>query len=289
MRKYGISEILKMSRPRFWIYLLGPYMVGLAAAGARQTIPTADMSAINLFIWAVYFTLPANLLIYGVNDIFDYHTDLLNEKKRGYETLVTPADQQKFRTVIAVVNIPFLIPLFILAIHNPWSALAMGAFIFFGIFYSAPPIRAKARPFVDSIFNVLYLFPGLFGFLLLNHPVTIDWRLIAAAALWCMAMHAYSAVPDIRADQGANLRTIATSLGKNRTLWLCALLYSGSVLLSVHVIGWLGYLLGAIYLLLVGLSMRTVTDQQLFGYYKLFPWINTVSGLAIFIFAIATK
>jgi 4-hydroxybenzoate polyprenyltransferase len=240
-------------------------------------------------VWAVYFTLPANLLIYGVNDIFDYQTDLLNEKKHGYETLATPADRQKLWTAIAAANIPFLIILIPTASIRPWSVLAILGFVFFGIFYSAPPIRAKARPYLDSLFNILYLFPGLFGFLLLNHPSAIDWRLLAAASLWCMAMHAYSAVPDIKADQGANLRTIATSLGKNRTLWFCTFLYAGSVLLSAHVIGWLGYVLGTIYLILMGLSIRTTTDQQLFGYYKLFPWINTASGAAIFMFAVVMK
>jgi 4-hydroxybenzoate polyprenyltransferase len=29
----------------------------------------------------IYFTYPANLLVYGVNDIFDYETDKLNAKK----------------------------------------------------------------------------------------------------------------------------------------------------------------------------------------------------------------
>jgi 4-hydroxybenzoate polyprenyltransferase len=57
----------------------------------------------------VYFTLPANLLIYGVNDIADYDTDKNNPKKQSYESLLTPDKQKIMRLLIAATNIPFLI------------------------------------------------------------------------------------------------------------------------------------------------------------------------------------
>ena len=81
--------LLKVSRPRFWLYVFGPYLVGLAAgASARE-----DFLQFKVFAFALYFLLPANLLIYGVNDIFDFETDKLNPKKQDYEILVQPADR----------------------------------------------------------------------------------------------------------------------------------------------------------------------------------------------------
>jgi 4-hydroxybenzoate polyprenyltransferase len=290
-----LSTAIRISRPRFWIYLLGPFFVGLSSSGILQSIPATisivDTSVViaslaPLVILAAYFTFPANLLIYGVNDIFDYQTDILNQKKSSYETLVKPDDRRALWFAIALANLPFLIPIGVAAILWPWSAAPMTAFILLGIFYSAPPVRAKARPYLDSVFNILYLFPGLYGFLIFNDPNGIDWYLVIAAAFWCMAMHAYSAVPDIMADQGANLRTIATSLGRNRTLWLCLILYATAATLSIHALGWLGYILGAIYVGFMAISLRSKTDSELFRYYTWFPTINTLSGFTLFFYTL---
>jgi 4-hydroxybenzoate polyprenyltransferase len=279
------KTILRISRPRFWIYLIGPFLTGLAANSAIAF----PQSVIPLLVFGLYFTLPANLLIYGINDIFDYQTDLLNDKKQGYESLVRPGERQMLWTAIAATNLPFLIPFAIAAVRWPYSGIAIVAFLFFGIFYSAPPIRAKARPFFDSVFNILYLLPGLFAFLIYNSASNIDISLLAAAAFWCMAMHAYSAVPDIQADRGANLRTIATMLGRNRTLWLCLCLYGSAAVLSIHALGLLAYTLGIVYVGLMALSMKSTSDQALFRYYTWFPRINTLAGFSLFVFALMDR
>jgi len=289
------KTFLKISRPRFWIYLLGPFLTGLAANGFLQSIPslitsispgTLIVSVAPLGIFALYFTLPANLLIYGVNDIFDYQTDILNKKKEGYETTLRPANRQQLWTIIAITNLPFLIPAIMAGVLWPASFLALAGFLFFGIFYSAPPIRAKAIPFFDSAFNILYLLPGLFGFLIYNDPTNVQIPLVIAAGLWCMAMHAYSAVPDIHADRGANLRTIATFLGRNRTLWLCLCLYASSALLTIQSLGWLAYVLGTIYVALMARSLQARSDEALFKYYTWFPRINALAGFILFLSAL---
>ena len=57
---------------------------------------------------------------------------------------------------IAVLNLPFLIAALIL---TPSALPSLAAFLSFSILYSAPPVRAKAAPILDSIFNILYVFP----------------------------------------------------------------------------------------------------------------------------------
>ena len=79
----SLKEILQISRPRFWMYVLGTFLVGMIAAGNPFNY---DMQTnINLVVLALFFSLPANLFIYGVNDIYDYDTDKLNAKKENYE------------------------------------------------------------------------------------------------------------------------------------------------------------------------------------------------------------
>ncbi|MCC7522877.1 prenyltransferase [Candidatus Uhrbacteria bacterium] len=300
MHGLGLKRIFRMSRPRFWIYLTGPFLIGLVSVeGIVEAFPLYYYPILLVVLpFLFHFSFPANLFLYGVNDIFDEETDRLNEKKSSYEARLESIDHPRAWIWILLWQIPifvYLVFLYSRASH-PTAPLqfasAMSIFILFYLLsfsYSAPPIRAKARPFLDSASNILYILPGLFIFSLLSPFTQPDWKLILAASLWCIAMHAYSAVPDIKADTVAGLKTIATVLGKSRTLWLCAFMYAGSVLLSSHALGWLGYALGAVYLLLIALSLKTKTDKELFGYYKLFPWINTAAGTALFLFIVATR
>lgn len=106
----------------------------------------------------LYFSYPANLLVYGINDIFDYDTDKLNEKKSGYESLIGPEQQQKLRVLIAILNLPFLL---LSILPNPESYMWLIIFVLSSIFYSAAPLRAKSKPVLDTIISALiYIAPG---------------------------------------------------------------------------------------------------------------------------------
>ena len=272
----SFRQVLALSRPRFWIYVLGPYLVGLAAGAASL----GDFSQLRVLIFGLFFTLPANLLIYGVNDIFDYETDVLNAKKTGYETLVPPAQRSQLWRCIALLNIPFALALFAFGLSTA-ALTAMAAFLFFSLFYSMPPIRAKARPVLDSMFNVLYICPAAFAYFLIG-GARFSWTLFFAAWLWAMAMHAYSAVPDISSDRAASLSTIATRFRFRGTLWLCLVLYAVSALLAFSTLGVLAPALGAVYVALMLRSLSTQGEAELLGVYRFFPMINTLSGMALF-------
>lgn len=266
--------LLKVSRPRFWFYIFGPYLLGLIAGAANRN----DLLAGHTILFAVYFLFPANLLIYGVNDIFDYETDKLNEKKVEYETLVSRKRHKSLAIWIIVFNLPFLIAALIF-FPTTWPSLA--GFLFFSIFYSAPPVRAKAKPFLDSVFNILYIFPGIFGYQLLtgNFP---PLTLIVAAGLWTAAMHAYSAIPDIDADREAGLKTIATVCGPFVTLAICGLLYAAAAVLSFEYLGFVSISLGLAYIILMAASVRSVKTGRLFKLYRAFPLINVLAGFILF-------
>ena len=273
--------LFRVSRPRFWFYVFGPFIVG-ALIGAPD--PRAYLSWQSL-LWAAFFLLPANLLIYGANDIFDYETDRRNAKKQGYELLVTPAQHRALWRAIALFCLPFA-PLLLGTPRACWWCLA--GFLFFSIFYSAPPVRAKARPVLDSVFNVLYIFPGAFGYFLTGGR-HFSSALFVAAWLWAMAMHAYSAVPDISADRAAEVPTVATLLGLRGTLLFCAALYLAAALISGPVLGWLALVLGVIYAVLMARSLRAATETGVMRIYRVFPLVNAIVGAALWWFAVWQK
>ena len=219
-----MRHLIRVSRPRFWMYLLGPYMVALAATSLRPPL--------EVWLLGLYLTLPANLLIYGVNDLFDVETDRLNPKKQGYETLLASGQRRGLVVAILVLNLPFLALVPFLPHAWPWLLL----FVVTGVGYSAPPLRAKSRPVLDAAFNILYVAPGIAAYAAVSGGQPSP-AVLVAALLWCMAMHAYSAVPDIDADRRARLSTVATALGRSRTLVFCGLAYLVAALLASVSVG----------------------------------------------------
>ena len=267
-----IRWLIKISRPRFWVYITGPFLIGVVAAVPIQSWPL-------IILLGVYFTFPANLLIYGINDIFDYETDKHNPKKISYETLVKPKEQKKLWRWIAITNAPFLLLLPLLGNNGRW---AVAGFLFFGIFYSMPPIRAKVRPLLDSIFNVLYIFPGIVGYAVVSKTLP-SLYLCLAAAFWCMAMHAYSAVPDIEADRKAKIDTIATKLGKTGTLLFCLACYGLAAGLTVSVLGQFSIAAAVLYGFMMIVTLQAKNAHSVMKLYSLFPYINMGVGMALFL------
>ena len=272
-----LARLWQTSRPRFWMYVLGPFVVGLAALKS----PVVFYSPLAL-VFLVYFLLPANLLIYGINDIFDYETDVLNAKKQGYEALVPPDQRKALSLAIALTNLPF----FAAAYFLPRPAqLALIVFVLLSAFYSAPPIRAKSKPFLDASFNALYICPGYVAYFLAG-GTTLSLPTLFAGWAWVMAMQAYSAVPDITADRESRTFTVATTLGLRGTLLFCLALYLTAAVLSFPAIGWLAIPLGLVYAILMLLSLRAGTEEGVMRLYKNFPLINTFCGAGLFFAAL---
>jgi 4-hydroxybenzoate polyprenyltransferase len=253
--------------------------------GTLAAQPSALYVPVTLLL-VTYFSLPANLLIYGVNDIFDYETDKLNAKKKSYESLLHPSMRAKTWLAIIALNLAFLIPLIYLDISfGGWILSAtLGGFLFFGIFYSAPPIRAKTKPVLDSFFNILYVFPGLAAYLAAG-GTNLNIPIVVAATAWCMAMHAFSAVPDISADREAGMQTVATFLGAQKTLIFCGLLYTVAGILSYPSVGYHALILSAGYVGIMYQASKTIrtkkASEKLFKTYKSFPLLNTVAGMIL--------
>ncbi len=274
--KLSFRSLFTLSRPRFWIYELGTYLLGVLAV---LPIGITPLQLGLLIAFGIYFLFPANLLIYGVNDIFDYDTDKLNPKKVEYEALLLPKYHRHVWQMIAVTNLPFLALLF----WVPDSAkIAFALFIFFAFFYSAYPLRAKIRPGFDSLFSAShYVVTGVFGYFLVG-GVGVPWAGVIAGILWATAMHAFSAVPDIEADSGAGLRTIATWLGAPATLAVCGLFYFASSVLAAIVLGPLPLVFGLLYVLLMLFAwLGRLSGWDDLIVYRWFPVINLGVGFVL--------
>ncbi len=242
-----------------------------------------------LVVAADYFIVSANVFIYGVNDIADGDTDIHNDKKGEYENKLEDSQTWWLTRMILWLNwieggILLLLLLFVqkhILIHEirySW-ALALWAFWFFWYFYSAEPLRAKSKPFVDGMFNILYIIPSIIWWIVAGNSIeNVAWVWFLAWVCRAMAMHAYSAIPDIEPDAEARLTTTAVLLGKNGTLFYCGVLRAISAYLAYTLLWVPMVLMGAIYLLMIAASFWT----NIMSLYKRFPYINGAVGFVLF-------
>lgn len=260
-----LRYLVVLSRPRFWLYLAGPVLVG-AAYGAR--VP-GEVTSLSVLVLLAYFLLPANVYLYGINDLFDRDTDQYNPKKGDRE--VRYRGQRAVPLAVAA-SLVLLVPVAAILPRATWGYLLGWAVL--ATAYSAPPLRFKARPFLDSLANGLYVLPGLATYTALAgvHPPL-------AAALgawaWSMAMHTLSAIPDIEPDRAAGLGTTATRLGERGAYWYCGLLWTGAAL-AFGLVDWrLGAVLAAYPVLLWGIVRASIPIDRAYWWY---PAVNTLIG-----------
>ena len=174
----------------------------------------------------------------------------------------------------------FCVPLPLQLVLLGFLALAYG--------YSAPPFRFKEIPVLDFSSNVLYLMPGIFGYLLASGTFP-PIELVTVGFLHIAAMHLFSAIPDIVCDREAGIRTTAVVLGKSWSLGLCCLFWGCMAGIIITLSGMhpaafisLGYPVVPLALLLVsGLSLERL--------YWFLPYFNTCCGGLVFLLATAAK
>ncbi|MFD1634190.1 prenyltransferase [Haloplanus ruber] len=259
------AYLFRTSRPRFWLYLAGPVAVGVAYA-ASDTGDLFTPATLTLF---AYFLVPANVLLYGVNDVFDADIDAENPKKEQREVRYGGD-----RLVPAAVGLSALLALAPLGLTPriawPWVA----GFLLLGAAYSAPPFRLKTRPPLDSVSNGLYVLPGAAAYAAVagGHPPPLA---VLGGWLWSMAMHTFSAVPDIDPDRRAGIETTATRLGERRTYAYCALCWALAAVAFGLLDPRLGLLLGLYPVAVVGIAVSGIDVSQAYWWY---PALNTVVG-----------
>jgi 4-hydroxybenzoate polyprenyltransferase len=202
-----LSRLITISRPVLWINTIGTTVVAMWLTGQLWT-----WDVIWLLLWV---TFPFNLLIYGINDIFDQETDNINIRKGGFGgAKIFPKEVPWIFWTVFATNIPFL---FFFGLNYSLTAnLWIWAYTLFFYFYSSPPLRFKGRPFLDSLSNADYAFPLAFVPLALGYQPL--WFAVIGLMAWSLAKHTYDAIQDIEEDSFVGITTTAVFLGARGSL-----------------------------------------------------------------------
>ncbi|MGV9195491.1 prenyltransferase [Microbacterium sp. MC2] len=248
--------LLLASRPVSWINTAFPF-----AAVYLLTTGRIDLA---LVVGTLFFLIPYNLAMYGINDVFDYASDLANPRKGGVEGALLPPDQHRAVLVaVAVTTLPFVAVL--VALGGPASWLVLAVSLFAVVAYSAPGLRFKEIPFVDSVTSSAhFVTPGLYAAALAGTDITAGFVLLFTAFfLWGMASHAFGAVQDVVPDREGGISSIATVLGARWTVRIAVALWLAAGMLVLW-LPWPGTLAAALCLPYVATALPfvNVTDAQ---------------------------
>ena len=274
-----LFALLKSSRPISWINTAFPF--------AATYVFFTDRYDFVLLIGTLFFLIPYNLLMYGINDVFDYESDLRNPRKGGIEGALLDKSLHKTTIWVSVLScLPFVV--YLVAIGNAGSTLALAFALFTVLAYSVKGLRFKEKPFVDSITSATHFVnPAIFAALLVgqNLGANVLWQSLVAFFFWGMASHAFGAVQDVRADREGGIASIATVIGARATTRFAFALYLAAGLLMATA-GWPASFaavaaLPYIVILLPYLTITDATCERANRGWRRFIWLNFFAGFVV--------
>jgi 4-hydroxybenzoate polyprenyltransferase len=253
--------------------------------GLTYYLYVAEFDALFV-VGTLFFLIPYNVLMYGINDVFDYESDLRNPRKGGVEgALLGPELHRPMVLLSALIPLPFLVPLILWGSLLSTGVLALA--LFFVVAYSAKGFRFKEIPFVDSVTSSLhFVMPAVFAMALVDAELTgLSLTLLASFFFWGMASHAFGAVQDVLADREAGVGSIATAIGAKGTVRFAVVLYlvAGLVVLATP---WPLPLIAPVALLYVGALAPwwSVSDEDAWKANRSWKWflgLNFVAGAVV--------
>jgi 4-hydroxybenzoate polyprenyltransferase len=275
----GIARSLFLaSRPVSWINTAFPF-----AAVYLLTTGRVDAAFV---IGTVFFLIPYNLAMYGINDVFDYESDLANPRKGGVEGALLGRRMHRTTLIASVaLCLPFVIALVLLGGPASWIVLAISLFAVAA--YSVPGLRFKERPFLDSITSSThFVSPAVYAVALAGtHLTPALIAVLAAFFLWGVASHAFGAVQDVVPDREGRIRSVATVMGAAWTVRFAVIAWAAAGLLML-VSAWPGPLTGLLVLpyILVAVPFWSVSDAESENAnrgWRRFLLLNYLSGFVV--------
>lgn len=279
-----IRALFLTSRPLSWVNTAFPF-------AAAYVLTTRQVDA-TLIVGTLFFLVPYNFAMYGINDVFDYQSDLRNPRKGGVEgALLDPRWHRLVLALSGILALPFVVYLVVVGSWPSWIALAVSLFAV--VAYSAAGLRFKERPFLDSVTSSThFVSPAVYGLVLAGATFTPAlFALLAAFFLWGAASHAFGAVQDVVADREGGIASIATVIGARRTVRLAVVLYllAGVLLLATEWPGQLAAVLAVPYAINVAgwWNVTDATAPDANRGWRRFLWLNFATGFAVTMLLIA--
>jgi len=274
--KSAAVKLFNVSRPISWINTAYPF-------AATYLVLGGGFDAL-FFIGTLFFLIPYNLLMYGINDVFDYESDIVNPRKKSIEGAV---EAKTFHPTIlwsaAITTLPFGVAIILLS-QTEAAAIFVGV-LFFVVAYSLKWLRFKEKPFLDSITSSIHFVGPMVFAIAVTGFNPVAWPFALALFLWGIASHAFGAVQDVIPDRAGNLSSIATIIGARATVWLSIVLYAAAVV-AVALQGGVALIVAAAGLIYIAnvapyAMITDATSGQANKAWRNFIWLNYFVGAVV--------
>ena len=193
-------------RPNLWVFGLAIFLIGVLASGIY--LPTQLIGAV------VAILLCTSSIT--VNHYFDVETD--KKSKQIYRFHVAAGRISKkiaggFSLVVVFVSV--LLSFFLNA-----NSVLIVLFANFMVFtYSAPPIRIKERPFLETVWNGIGYgwIPFYLALFISGNTISLQQHILGVVPFFISASgHILLQVRDIEDDKQGDVTTTSTKLGLKR-------------------------------------------------------------------------
>jgi lycopene elongase/hydratase (dihydrobisanhydrobacterioruberin-forming) len=215
-----IKKLILTSRPLFWLTHFAAFLIGINSL-SRNTL-SLEIVLLSLFL----LSLPLSIFIYGINDITDYESDLINDRKGGIFGL--KHDNKDLRIILITSLLGGLlfatISLFLGLIPFLLSLLSL----FILGFYSLKPIRFKNIPIIDSVMGggMYSLLIALWSYSVFNQEINFS-KISLNPFLFLFSVgftiQALGTILDHDTETKLGIRTSSTFLGKKTVALITAL------------------------------------------------------------------
>lgn len=215
--------LIRVSRPAGWI--LAP-LVFLATL-VYTNVPFSPLPLIQMFL----LSFPLSIIVYGINDVYDYKSDRINPRKKNIEGIRLKKGSFPLVKKASLVSAVLLMASSI-ATLNISNIISMSVFLTLAYFYSAPPLRLKERPPLDSMTNGLY-FIGPVALAFSFHAQIWSIPLKAWFATFCvMGVHSLSTMMDFSVDKKIGHKTFSVVFGKRPAALFALLIFTSTLIFS---------------------------------------------------------
>lgn len=263
-KKELLKFVLNLSRP--------PLTLSFSAAILAGTVSLRGVEPVILPLSFFYGTCLC-FLAFSLNDYFDREIDEQLGRTGGTKGALIKEKWHE-KTVITGSAISIILMLLTTPFLNRLALTTLTLLVILSFAYSAPPLRLKSVPILDSITN------GTAAFLMFALGVGLmngNFHDIIPAGYWggliFMPLHAIVSCPDIEADRKNGVKTAGMILGwRGSALWLISV-----ILTSVTTVKWdLIPLLGQLGLMCFGIYIFVTRSEE--GMYR---FIETGSKIGV--------
>jgi 4-hydroxybenzoate polyprenyltransferase len=186
-----------------WLWTALMFLVGIGDFSNFSIISVLEL---------ILFTFPLNFYLYGFNDIYDWKSDRINDRKKGLQG-IAPSDSELKWLRKMVWFSPIIFIIIALFSRNIEHILLSMLFVLLCFTYSYNKIRIKEIPILDTINSAaIYTIPGLIAYSLHASIFTLPFY-IFLLILPYMGMHAVTTLVDIEVDKRAGMKTVGTVFG----------------------------------------------------------------------------